>query len=424
MYTAVRPAPIVLCSLALMLAGCRDATRPTPVVAAPNFTQRSDAPDDENGPVVTIDHQVPHQSTVAGNAGELVHLFLRERVRNDIDERARTAVLMIHGRSTPVLAGMELRYGDYDWALWLARSGGFDVFMLDFQGSGRSPRPRMDDPCNVPLGQQRSLLIPNPLATTCSPSYAATLNTTGSDLDELDAAVEYIRVLRRVDKVHLIGWSQASFRIGPYAVQHPDKVASLFFFGPIFNTGFTRTPPPSEPTPMTLTTRADLFTSNAGTTGWSTCAGQREPGIEDVIWAAIMENDALGHTWGPPAAGAPEGSPPEGVMRVRQAILSGWNSQLASQLTVPTLIIRGEFDTGLGGRQDVAELYRLVRNDNKLRFTVQCAGHFMNWEKQRWILHQISKEWIKHGRVDGFDQGEFRVDMEGNLTAEHPGVVR
>ena len=402
----------------VLLAGCRDATRPAHVVTAPSFTATSDAPDEESGPVITIDHQVPHVSTVVANASETVQLFLRERVRNDIDERPRTAVLMIHGRSTPVLAGMELRYDDYDWALWLARSGGFDVFMLDFQGSGRSPRPKMDDPCNVPLGQQKSLLIPNPLDASCSPSYAATLNTTGSDLDELDTVVDYIRALRGVEKVHLIGWSQASFRVGPYAVQHADKVASLFFFAPIFNTAFTRTPPPSEPTPMTLTTRADFFTSNPLSTGWSTCDGQREPGIEDVIWAAIMENDELGRTWGPVASGDPAGSPPEGVMRVRQAILSGWNAQVASQLTVPTLIIRGEFDTGLGGRQEVAELYRLVRNDNKLRFTVQCAGHFMNWEKQRWILHQISKAWIKHGRVDGFDHGEFRVDMAGNLTAE------
>ena len=140
---------------------------------------------------------------------------------------------MIHGRSVPVLAGMELKHGDYDWALWLARSGGFDVFMLDFQGSGRSPRPKMDDPCNVPKAQQR-LLIPNPLQATCSPSYPFTLNTTRSDLDELDAVVNYIRDLRGVEKVHLVGWSQASFRMGPYAVQHPDKVASLFFFAPIF----------------------------------------------------------------------------------------------------------------------------------------------------------------------------------------------
>lgn len=409
----------LLCFVALMITGCSEPTRPIRVVGAANLAQDRAAADDDNGQVVTIDHQVPHVSTVPANAGEEVRLFVRERVRSDIgDGKPREAVLMIHGRSVPVLAGMELEYGDYDWALWLARAGGFDVFMLDFQGSGRSPRPRMDDPCNTPTAQQKSLLIPNPLGATCPHSYSSTLNTTASDLDELDTVVDYIRRLRGVDKVHLVGWSQASFRIGPYAVQHADKVASLFFFAPIFNPAFTQTPKPSEPTPMTLTTRADLFTTNSSTTGWSTCEDQREPGIEDIVWAAIMDNDDVGRTWGPPAAGAPEGSAPEGVMRVRQAILSGWNAGVASQLTVPTLIIRGEFDTGLGGRQDVAQLYGLIQNDNKLRFTVECGGHFMVWEKEHWILQQISKEWIKHGRVGGFDHGEFLVDKNGNLTPE------
>lgn len=64
----------------------------------------------------------------------------------------------------------------------------------------------------------------------------------------------------------------------------------------------------------------------------------------------------------------------------------------------------------------MSELYRLVNNDNKLRFTVQCAGHFLQWERQRGILHQFSKEWIKHGRVGGFEQGEFVVDTDGTLT--------
>jgi hypothetical protein len=26
-----------------------------------------------------------------------------------------------------------------------------------------------------------------------------------------------------------------------------------------------------------------------------------------------------------------------------------------------------------------------------------------------------TKEWIKHGRVSGFDRGEFYVDREGNI---------
>ena len=140
-------------------------------------------------------------------------------------------------------------------------------------------------------------------------------------------------------------------------------------------------------------------------------------GIQDVVWAAIMENDDLGRTWGPPSAGAPAGSPPEGVIRVRQSVnaLNVWNASVAARITAPTLIVRGEFDTGQGGLQHVAELYDLIQNDNKLRLTVQCAGHYMPWESQRRVLHHISLEWLKHGRVSDFDRGEFYVDMEGNL---------
>jgi pimeloyl-ACP methyl ester carboxylesterase len=406
-----------------MSAGCQGADELTRVSSASlkrfeGEPSRRDVAEAAN--VVTIDHAVPHISTLAANRGELVQLFVRERVRSDVgDPKPRPAVLMVHGRSVPVLAAGELRHGDYDWALWLARSAGVDVFMLDFQGSGRSPRPKMDDPCNVPTAQQ-GLLIPNPLSATCPHSYPATLNTSGSDFDELDTTVEYIRRLRGIDKVHLIGWSAGAFRVGPYAAQHPDKVASLFLFSPIFNTAFRGPPPISDPTPMTLGTRADVFAGDGKLLGWDVevkCENQREAGIQDVVWAAIMENDELGRTWGPPPAGAAAGSPAEGVMRVRQSVnqMFVWNAEVAARITVPTLIMRGEFDTGQGAVQHVAELYDLIRNDNKLRFTVQCAGHYIQWELQRKVLHQVSKEWLKLGRVGGFDKGEFLVDTEGNL---------
>jgi pimeloyl-ACP methyl ester carboxylesterase len=403
--------------MVMALTGCHDPYEPT-LQEAPRFAVQYSEPSN----ILTIDHAVPHTSTVAANAGELVHLFVRERVRDDVGERRREAVLMIHGRSVPVLAAAELRYRDYDWALSLARSGGLDVFMLDFQGSGRSPGPKMDDPCNAPSAQQ-GILIPNPLAATCPHSYPFTLNTSGSDLDELDRVVEYIRNLRGVEKVHLIGWSAGSFRIGPYAVLHPEKVASLLFFAPIFNTAFRGPPPITDPTPMTIGTRADAFAGDGKTLGWDVevkCENQREPGIQDVVWAAIMENDELGQTWGPPPAGAPSGSPPEGVMRIRNSVnaMRVWNADVAAQITVPTLIIRGELDTGQGGLQHVEPLYDLIQNDNKLRFTVQCAGHFMEWEKQRHALHAISREWIRDGRVSGFDRGEFYVDTEGNFIIQ------
>jgi pimeloyl-ACP methyl ester carboxylesterase len=402
----------------LSLTGCHDPSGLTPqqdpTVAAAQYSEPSN--------IVTIDHAVPHTSTVAANAGQTVNLFVRERVRDDVADRPREAVLMIHGRSIPMLAAAELRYRDYDWALSLARSGGLDVFMLDFQGSGRSPRPMMDDPCNAPTAQQ-GILIPNPLAATCPHSYPATLNTSTSDLDELDTVIEYIRKLRGVEKVHLIGWSAGSFRIGPYAARHPEKVASLLFLSPIFNANFRGPPAIADPTPMTLGTRADVFAGDGKTLGWDVevkCENQREPGIQDVVWAAIMENDDIGRTWGPPPADAPSGSTPEGVMRIRSSVnaVRVWNSDVAVQITVPTLIIRGEFDTGQGALQQVAELYNLIQNDNKLRFTVQCAGHYMPWEKQRHLLQEISRQWIRDGRVSGFDHGEFYVDSEGNFIPQ------
>jgi pimeloyl-ACP methyl ester carboxylesterase len=392
-------------SVVVIMEACQDASEPTTIRTASASAQRNATPN-----VVTIDHGVPHISTVAANAGDLVKLFVRERVRSDVVDRPREAVLMIHGRSVPILAAAELRHEDYDWALWLARSAGVDVFMLDFQGSGRSPRPKMDDPCNVPTAQQ-GILIPNPLAAPCPHSYSFTLNTSDTDMDEMDSVIDYIRNLRGVDKVHLAGWSAGAFRVGPYTARHPDKVASVFLFSPIFNAAFRGPPPIADPTPMTLTTRADAFAGDGRLLGWDVeqkCEGQRAPGIKDVVWAAIMENDELGRTWGPP----------EGVMRVRQSVNKPfvWNAAVAAQITVPTLIMRGEFDTGQGGLQQVAELYALIQNDNKLRFTVQCAGHYIQWESQRHVLHQVSKEWFKHGRAYGMAQGEFVIDKDGNLV--------
>jgi len=386
----------------------------------------------DSAKVLTIDHFVPHISTVPANAGELVQLFVRERVRESnggSDNEPRKAILMLHGLSSPVLADYALTTDHYEWALWLAQSGGFDVFMLDFQGSGLSPRPKMDDPCNVPnvppAFQQSSILVPNPLSATCPPSYPFQLINSQSDWAELDTVVDYIKNLRSVDKVAIVSWSQGSFRAGPYAVQHPEKVESLLLYAPIYNPEFRSGtgpdgfgPPvalPQPGRPMTLSTRADLM---AVWDAETRCEGQLEPGIQDIVWSAHMDNDSLGRTWGPPPTGAPAGSPPEGVMRVRSPFLWGWNATTAAKIPVPVLVIAGEFDRGAGGVQKLPELYNTLPNPHKLWFKVQCAGHFMLWESQRRVLHHISKEWLKHGTIAGYTEGKFCVDNDGVLSPQ------
>jgi len=167
---------------------------------------------------------------------------------------------------------------------------------------------------------------------------------------------------------------------------------------------------------MTLQTRNGLMVERWGPE--IQCEGQVEDGIQDVVWNATMDNDSLGRAWGPPPVAAPAGSAPEGVMRVRRPFLWGWNASTAHRISIPVLIIAGEHDTGAGGIQNLPRLYDEVPHDQKMWFKVQCAGHFMVWEKQRRVLQHISKEWLKHGAVEGFTNGRFLVDTEGNLIAQ------
>jgi hypothetical protein len=64
----------------------------------------------------------------------------------------------------------------------------------------------------------------------------------------------------------------------------------------------------------------------------------------------------------------------------------------------------------------VAEAWVPCRQQAEIHSPVRRAFH--KWEKQRWVLHQVSKDWIKHGRVAGLDRGEFFVDTEGSVSAE------
>ena len=414
---------IALASLALT--ACHEASEPM-AARALGVVLAGDAssqPDLDDAPILTIDHQVPHVSTVPANSGERIHLFVRERVRGTPNgNQPRKAVLMIHGFSFPVIPGMALNRDSYDWALWLARSGNLDVFMVDLQGSGRSPRTKMDDPCNVPTVQQASLLVPNPLSATCPASYPFQLVTARSDWDEMDAVIDYIRALRGVDKVALVGWSHGAARIGPYAAQHPDKVESLLFFAPFYNpaapAGRPGTGPdgfgppidartglpftlPQPGTPLTLVTRSEFMTQ------WNTdikCEDQVEAGMQDFVWNTVMDEDPIGQAWG--ISG--------GVMRVRTFFLWGWNTATAGRILVPTLIIHGAHDTRVP--RTFTQLYDAlggVPDDRRLLVEIDCAGHNIVWERQRKVLHHISKEWLKHGAVDGHVTGKFFVDTEG-----------
>jgi pimeloyl-ACP methyl ester carboxylesterase len=353
--------------------------------------------------LLTIEHWVPHVSTVPANAGEHVPIYVREKVRADVARRAENGkpapvVIFVHGGTNPSAVGFDLQFRDYSWMEYLARAG-YDVFAMEMNGYGRSPRPTMGDPCNVPADQQ-SMIMPYPLTAPCPPSYPFRLNTATSEQDELDRVVEYVRARRGIDRVALVGWSGGGFRTGTYTSLHPEKVEKLIVYA---SSNYNRTgpsnPPVQVPAPGFPTTIASHQTYIVE--GWGAdiqCEGQVEPGVQDAVWAATMNHDPVGSSWGP------------GVVRAPQRTLWGWNAEAAGRVRVPTLIMVGELD---GLISSMRLLYEDLGTQNKVLIEIACASHQMVWEYQHRILHQASKEWLQDSAIKRRHQGKLRVDEKG-----------
>ena len=159
---------------------------------------------------------------------------MRERVKPATIQRGAPrddrVVLFVHGAGTPAEVAFDVPYADYSWMAYLAAAG-FDVFSMDMTGYGRSTRPTvMNDVCNLSAEQQTALG-----GTPCQATHEAQLTTIASDWDDLDAVVDYIRALRDVPRVSLVGWSLGGPRAGGYASRNPGKVAKLVLLAPAYS---------------------------------------------------------------------------------------------------------------------------------------------------------------------------------------------
>ena len=346
---------------------------------------------------------VTYKPTVGGHVGMVLPLYARHVTAaapagEVADENA--VVLFIHGGTTPVAAGYDLEFEDYSWMEALAREG-FDVWAMDQTGYGASARPFMDDPCNVDPELQAELLVGGMLEAACGPNHDIRFNTIRGEWEEIDTVVDHILAATGAEKVSLIGWSAGGPRAGGYAAEHPDKVNRLFLYAPSApNPELELADAPTEGFTTTLRNKAGFGEDWAAN---ATCDGQIADGALDAYWDASMAWDPVGATWGP------EGEP--GFVRGPVRSASGWTPDQAAGLTAPILVIGGEFDEPENRRKT----YDQAGSADKVWVYVDCASHFMLWEKQRGALHDASIEWLRDGTYQGATAGEFHVDEAGSV---------
>lgn len=354
--------------------------------------------------VLTIERFVPHVSTVPANAGQVVGLHLREKVLASVAKSVAAkqslprVVLFVHGGFSPSAVAYDLDYNDYSWMAYLARAG-MDVFAMTHTAYGASPKPMMDDPCNVDPRQQK-ILVPHVLKEPCAPHYPYKLVSSQTEWDEVEAIVNHIMQLRGVSKISMIGWSTGTPRIGGFAARHPDKVDKIVFFAPapFFETDNPPAVFPEPGAPTILQTRERLEKER-----WLAdvhCEDQIEdPNVRDVMWKQLMEQEGAGAHW-----------IPGGVMRAPNRMNYGWRSNVP-KIKSATLILLGEFDN-FERRHDA---WKALSVDHKVFVKVACGSHFLIYEKNRRVLHAASKEWLLHGTVAGKKQGYLSADRDGKI---------
>ena len=354
---------------------------------------------EDSSQLIRVDHYVRVKSNAPAMNGQDALVYVREVVLAGTALRGGPApdrvVLFVHGAGTPAEVAFDVPYKDYSWMAYLAKAG-FDVFAMDMTGYGRSTRPTvMSDPCNLSNSQQVQF-IPQLIPAPCPRSFPDPMTTADSDWNDIAAVVDQLRVLRHVDKVNLVAWSQGGPRAAGYTAQNPAKVARLVALAPAYN----RNGPREKPKDLSYKNGSMTSQSEAEfTANWDRqvgCPDQYDPQASAAVWSEMLASDPVGATWG------------TGVRRAPQVPSWGFDQAVVAKMQTPFLMVSGADDKQVP-QERVRDLYADLGSKEKVFIDLACSSHNAMWEKNHLLLFRASLEWFTDGKVDGQSAGMLKL---------------
>lgn len=324
--------------------------------------------EDADGLRVT-DYFISHTSNEPNNLDPRVILHVREVV---LPGRERTipldgkVLLLIHGYSVPGYVAFDTDHEDCSLMRYFARVG-WDTFALDLEGFGLSTRPLvMDNPAAFPDGK--------------APIHADVT------LRDVERVVDFIRALRGVEQVHLLGWSQgASVEAPLYAIEHPEKVAKLVLFGVSYRNLMSK----EEREIAAAEGEAEkVLHSVPSLERWADLGTKEEfiaPGCFEAHRQALLASD-------------PKSGELGGAVRVPAG--RSVDSDLAdpyfdaAKITAPTLVIRGDADVN-GSPEDNQQLIDALGSTEKEYVEIPNGGHFLHFEKVNMQFYQAVQNFLE-----------------------------
>jgi pimeloyl-ACP methyl ester carboxylesterase len=287
--------------------------------------------------------------------------------------RERTApmqgkiLLFVHGYSTPGYIAFDLDHDNCSMMRYFARAG-WDTFALDCEGYGLSTRPPLMD-------------VPSAFPESKAPIHSDVA------INDVERVVNFISNLRGVDKVYILGWSLGASRTAPlYTIRHQDTVAKLVLFAPGYmSLGLAEG---HRQRADFFDTKAKVAPSHPSVEGWYLFGSKKEiivPGAFDAYREALLASD--------PKSGELGGSFRIPLGRLVD-MLRAKPQYDASKITVPTLVIRGAFDT-FATQEDSKLLTKELGSQVKQYVEIPNASHNIPYENTNVQFFKAVKDFLE-----------------------------
>ena len=296
-----------------------------------------------------------------------VKLFVREKRLENLPKITKdNVVLFIHGIPSPASVTFDLSVSGYSWMEYVAERG-FDGFTLDIRGFGRSTRP---PEMKESIGQNLPLVRADQV------------------MRDIDAAIDYIRSKRKIDKVNLVGWSIGASWCALYATLHPDKVNKLVMFGAIYGKNLSYVKAfgdPANPDRPNYEMGAYRYLPRREIlNAWDAWIkpelrdGWREREVTDAWIDALFASDPTAKQRSPESIQVPNGPYIDW-----HEIHAGRSLFDPAKIRVPTMIVRGSAEEMINSEAADDLLQKLTSAPYKRRLDIGDSTHYALLEKNR-----------------------------------------
>ena len=309
--------------------------------------------------IVAEDAMVP-----SGEAGVEIYVRNKHPAEMAAGVPGRTLVF-VHGATYPASTAFDLPLGGTSFMDDLAEHG-FDVYLLDLPGYGKSSRP-------AAMGQ---------LAEANAP-----VETTEDAVRHYGTVVNYVLKRRGLQKLDVMGWSWGTTIAAGFAAAQPQKVERLVLYAPVWIVQ-------GEAVALGGGGKLGAYravSSDSARQRWLTGvavdkqAALIPEGWYDAWQKATWATDPVGAAQNPPVLRAPNGV----IQDLRSYWMSGKATYDPGKITAPTLLVQGEWDHDTPPYM-AQTLFPLIANAPWKRYVELGEGtHTIMMEKNRRQLFAV-----------------------------------